>query len=138
VELKTTATKQFMKDRKKYAGLTGVPDLGEYLGYVMGDLTVRGLEAAGKDLTRQGFVDAIHNMGTYDMAGLACIPADVGLEHYGMYPSKACFWYLQVKNGKFVVYKGKPVYGKVVGEQALLDGRTFTPGETATTTTAAK
>ena len=121
VELKTKATKQFQADLKKYADFTGVPGYGQYTGYVTGDLTVLGLQSAGKNLTRQGFLDAIRKHGEYDGAGLFCQPVDLSLAAHGKYPTKSCSYYTGVKNGKFVVLnKGKPAVGKLVGEPGLL------------------
>ncbi len=54
VEVKDKATKQFQADLKKYAGLTGVPDYGQYLGYVTCDLAILGLQHAGKTPTASG------------------------------------------------------------------------------------
>ncbi len=70
VEVKDKATKQFQADLKKYAGLTGVPDYGQYTGYITCELAILGLQNAGKTPTRQGFIDGLHNLGTYDQAGL--------------------------------------------------------------------
>ena len=76
VELKDAATKKLQSDLKKYAGFTGVPGFGEYTGYVSCDLAIVGLKAAGKNPTRQGWVDGIRttNGGIYDNAGLTCSP----------------------------------------------------------------
>jgi len=136
VELKTAATKQFQADLKKYAGVTGVPNFGTYSGYIICDLAIKGLEASGKNPTRQGMIDAIHKMGAYDQAGLACQPVDVGLANYGKAPEQQCIYFLNVKDGKFVVMnKGKPIIGKLVGsKEGLAAARS---GAVATTTTAA-
>jgi branched-chain amino acid transport system substrate-binding protein len=117
VELKTKATKQFQADLKKSDGFTGVPDFGHYTGYMTCKLTVAGLEAAGKDLTRQGFIDATKGLGTWDGAGLYCQPVRVGADTFGTPAPTSCSWYLQVKDGKYVpIDKGKPVTGKLVQE----------------------
>lgn len=39
-------------------------------GYVVGRLTIEGLKSAGKNLTRQAFLDAIYNTGTFDFGGV--------------------------------------------------------------------
>ena len=70
VELKDKATKQFQADLKKYAGLTGVPDYGVYTGYITCELAILGLQNAGKTPTRQGFIDGLRKLGSYDAAGL--------------------------------------------------------------------
>ena len=140
VELKDKATKQFQADLKKYAGLTGVPDFGEYLGYITAELAVLGLEHAGKTPTRRGFIDGLHQLGAYDAAGLSCQPVNISLGSFGQLPKTQCGWYVTVKNGKFVVANnGKPGRSKLVGDPALIAQATAgTPAtDTATTTTTA-
>ena len=70
---------------KKYAGLTGVPDYGTYTGYITCDMAILGLKNAGKNPTRQSFVDGIRktNGGKYDGAGLLCKPIDLSYEDFG-------------------------------------------------------
>jgi branched-chain amino acid transport system substrate-binding protein len=117
VELKTAATKRMQSDLKKYAGYDGVPDFGVYTGYLTADLLIDGLKAAGKDLTRDGYINATKGLGTWDAAGLSCQPVDVSAEGFGKQPETACAWYVQIKNGKFVPYPNKnPIKGKLIQE----------------------
>jgi len=127
VELKTKATKQFQADLKKYAGFKGVPDYGVYTGYITCDLALVGLQNAGNPPTRANFVPNLRKLGSYDQAGLACRPIDISTTTYGKASPISCGWYVQVKNGKFVLFpkNGKPNVGKLVAASA------------ATTTTAA-
>ncbi len=121
VELKNAATKKFQADLKKYAGYDGVPDFGVYTGYLTADLLVKGLQAAGKNVTRDGFISATKGLGTWDSAGLGCQPVDVSAKGFGTAPPTACSWYVQVKNGKFVLYPNKnPIKGKLI--EASLNG----------------
>jgi ABC-type branched-subunit amino acid transport system substrate-binding protein len=136
VELKDKATKQFQSDLKQYAGLTGVPDFGVYLGYITAELTVLGLEQAGKALTRRGFIDGLHALGSYDAAGLACQPINISLESFGQLPKTQCGWSVTVKDDKFVVANhGKPGTSKIVGDPALIAQATAGTASTGTTTT---
>ncbi len=136
VELKTKATKQFQADLKKFAKFTGVPNYGQYLGYITAELAILGLEHAGKDLTRRGFIDGIHKMGTYDQAGLSCRPIDVSLENFGKAPAKSCSYYVYLKDGKFVVTnKGKPIIGNIVGTPEDVAAATSGTGASSATTT---
>jgi Periplasmic binding protein len=138
VELKDKATKRLQADLKKYVGLTGVPDYGQYLGYVTCDMAVTGLEQAGKNPTRQGFIDGMHELGTYDGAGLLCQPVDISLANFGKAPSSQCLYFMQVKDGKFVVMNnGKPVPGKLVGSPEALKANSTGNPDLVTTTTAA-
>jgi len=138
VELKTPETKAFQANLKKYGGLTGVPDYGVYTGYITCDLAITALKAAGKNPTRTQFVDGFRKLGTYDQAGLACAPINVDLASYGKAPAKGCAYYIQVKNGKFVVMnKGKPIFGDLVGSADALKANATGNPLLVTTTTAA-
>jgi hypothetical protein len=133
VEVNDKATKQFQTDRKK-AGLTGVPDYGQYTGYITCDLAITALEQMGKNVTREDFATKFREMGEYDAAGLNCRPYPVDLDSFGRYPETGCIYGTQVKNGKFVVVnKGKPVIGDLVGtEEALQANATGNPLVTTT------
>jgi branched-chain amino acid transport system substrate-binding protein len=126
VEVKTKATKQFQSDLTKYSGLAGVPDFGAYTGYVTAELAILGLQHAGATPTRQGFVDGLRALGTYDQAGLGCGPTDFSSAHYGKYSINGCTYTVTVKNGKFVVGNGgKPLPTKLVGDPAVIASSTF-------------
>ena len=133
---KDPAVKKFRADLKKYGGITGVPDYGAYTGYLSCDLAITGLQLAGKSPTHQGFIDAIHNLGTYKAANLTCAPFDVSLKNFGKVPTKTCQYFVTFKNGKFVVMnKGKPIFGKLVGDPALIAANgTGTAADVTTTT----
>jgi branched-chain amino acid transport system substrate-binding protein len=137
VELGGKAVKEFQANLKKYVGLTGVPDYGTYTGYIACDMAILGLQNAGKNPTRQGFVDAIRrtNNGKYDGAGLLCAPLDLSLAAYGKVAPTTCTWFVTVKDGKFTVLnKGKPFTGKLVGNPALIKQYEQNTGGIATTT----
>jgi branched-chain amino acid transport system substrate-binding protein len=121
VEIKTAATKLFQKNLAKYTSYTGVPDFGVYTGYLTADLMIKGLQAAGKSPTRDGFITATKGLNTWDDAGLGCQPIDVSAQGYGKAAPTICGWYLYIKNGKFVPYpNNKPLSGKLI--QASLAG----------------
>jgi branched-chain amino acid transport system substrate-binding protein len=137
VEIKDKSTRQLMADRKKYADATGVPAFGDYTGYVTCDIVVTGLEQAGANLTRQGFIDGLRKLDAYDAAGLTCAPYDFSLANYGKINDTSCQWFTVLKDGKFkVLNKGKPLNGKLVGDPALI-ARYTAGGGGVTTTTAA-
>jgi branched-chain amino acid transport system substrate-binding protein len=133
VELQDKATKQFQADRKK-EGLTGVPDYGQYTGYITCDLAITALNAMGKDVNREDFATKFRAGKAYDAAGLNCAPYPVGLDSFGKFSETGCAYYMQLKNGKFVVMnKGKPIIGKLVGsKEALEANRTGNPLVTTT------
>jgi branched-chain amino acid transport system substrate-binding protein len=139
VELGGTAVKTFQSNLKKYAGITGVPDYGTYTGYITCDMAILGLQNAGKNPTRQAFVDGIRktNGGKYDGAGLLCAPLDLSYAAFGTISPTTCTWFVTVKNGKFVVLnKGKTVSGKLVGDPALIKKYESNAGTGVATTTA--
>ncbi len=132
------AVKQFRADLKKYAGITGVPDYGAYTGYLSCDLAITGLQQAGKNPTSQGFIDGLHKLGTYKAADLTCQPLDISLTNFGKTPTKSCQYFITFKNGKFVVMNGgKPIFGKLVGDPALIKANAEGQAADVTTTVAA-
>jgi branched-chain amino acid transport system substrate-binding protein len=137
VELKSKATTAFQSNLKKYAGVTGVPDYGGYTGYIGCDLAVTGLQHAGQNPTRRGFIDGLHELGTYDAAGLTCAPVDISLKNFGKAPATSCVYIVHVQDGKWVLNnKGKPVIGKLVGSKAALEANRTGDTSALTTTTA--
>jgi len=97
---------------------------------------VKVLQAAGKNLTRTGFVDGLRKINSYPAAGLTCAPYDFSAANYGKINTDNCSWFTAVKNGKFVVLnKGKPLTGKLVGDPATL--QKYTAGGGGIPTTAA-
>jgi branched-chain amino acid transport system substrate-binding protein len=140
VELGGSAVKTFQQNLKKYGGFTGVPGFGEYTGYVSCDLAIVGLQNAGKNPTRQGWVDGIRktNGGIYDNAGLTCSPRNFSPANFGKVVTSSCIWYASVKDGKWKVFNnGKPVTGKIVGDPALIKQYESSAGTGVTTTSAA-
>jgi ABC-type branched-subunit amino acid transport system substrate-binding protein len=134
VELQDKATKQFQADRKK-EGLTGVPDYGQYTGYITCDLAITALQQMGKDVTREDFAPKFRELGTYSAAGLNCNPYPVGLDSFGKFADTGCSYYMQIKDGKFVpMNKGKPVIGKLVGTKAALEANATGNPSLVTTT----
>ncbi len=140
VELGGKDIKTFQQNLKKYGGYTGVPGFGEYTGYVSCDLAIVGLKAAGKNPTRQGWVDGIRttNGGIYDNAGLTCGSRNFSQANFGKVAKESCIYYAVVKDGKWkVLFGGKPAKGKIVGDSDLIDQYESNAGAGVTTTSAA-
>ena len=140
VELGGKDIKTFQQNLKKYAGYTGVPGFGEYTGYTSCDLAIVGLQAAGKNPTRQGWVDGIRtaNGGLYDNAGLVCGNRNFSKANFGKVVTESCIYYVVVEDGKWkVLFGGKPVKGKIVGDKDLIEQYESNAGTGVTTTTAA-
>jgi branched-chain amino acid transport system substrate-binding protein len=141
IELGGKAIKTFTSNLKKYGDITGVPNYGVYTGYITCDMAIQGLKNAGENPTRQSFVDGLRkaNGGIYDSAGLTCNPINLSYEHFGKISDReSCLYYVQVKDGKFVVYNnGKPIRGKTVGDPEILAKYSPTGGSSSATTTTA-
>ena len=112
--LSSAPEKAFRAALKKYANFDGVPGFDWYYGWMSADLMVKGLEVAGKNPTRQSFIDKLHGVTGYDGEGLLPQAVDLSLAGFGKPAATACGWYAQVKNGQFVPVPsdGKPVCGK--------------------------
>jgi branched-chain amino acid transport system substrate-binding protein len=112
------ATKSMITNLKKYdpAYSGGLPDLGLYGSYISTDLMIKGLELAGKNPTRTGFISALRKVTNYTANGL--FPTPVSFGHFatvGMLPKTECTYVVQLKGKKFVVANGgKLVCGKLV------------------------
>ncbi len=138
VELGGKAIKQFQANLKKYAGLTGVPDYGTYTGYIVCDMAIQGLKAAGKNPTRQGFVDGVRGPRAVRRRRTDCAADRRELRELRQDRPDELPWFVNVKNGKFnVLNGGKPYTGKLVGDPALIQQYTSSAGTGVTTTTAA-
>jgi len=103
VELETEATKRMAEAFSTYSGLDGVPLYAWYQGWLSADLVIKGLEAAGRNPTRESFLDALHGLGTYDADGILAEPVDISLEGFGQAQERRCSWYMKVEDGRFVV-----------------------------------
>jgi branched-chain amino acid transport system substrate-binding protein len=101
VELKTPATKAFQAALAKYAHFKGIPDFAWYEGWGAADLMIKGLELAGKNPTRQAFVNGLHKVANYDDGGLET-PVNLTLSHFGKAPSTLCEYLTQFEGRAFV------------------------------------
>lgn len=112
--LSSAPEKAFRAALKKYANFSGVPGFDWYYGWMSADLMVKGLQVAGKNPTRQSFINGLHGVTGYDGDGLLPQAVDLSLAGFGKPASTTCGWYAQVKNGQFVPAPpdGKPVCGK--------------------------
>jgi len=92
---------------QKYAGLSrdDHPIFGYYESYGQAQLLIDGLKAAGRNPTRQQFVDAVRKFDNYTVDGLACTGVSFTPDTYGKIDTtkQSCTYYVKVENGKFVV-----------------------------------
>jgi ABC-type branched-subunit amino acid transport system substrate-binding protein len=101
-ELDTTATQKYVDTMKQYAPSTG-PNAGfATSGYVSADLFIRGLEAAGKCLTRSNFINDLRTVNNYDGAGLLVKPANfTPADQPDGTPYSKCSWYATYQGSKW-------------------------------------
>jgi ABC-type branched-subunit amino acid transport system substrate-binding protein len=91
---------------QKYLGIptTTHPLFGYWVDYATAQLLIDTLMAAGRNPTRQGFVDAARSFDNYTADGLLCSGLSYTYATYGKTSTRdGCSYILQVKNGKFVV-----------------------------------
>jgi ABC-type branched-subunit amino acid transport system substrate-binding protein len=115
VELNTPATRAETAAFAKYEHFTGVPSFNWSYGWLSADLFIRGLEAAGRNLTRASFLAKIRTI-SWDGGGLLPGPVDLSLAGFGKAPATSCAYFAQLKGGTFVPMNGgKPYCGHAVG-----------------------
>jgi hypothetical protein len=115
VESNTPATRAETAAFAKYEHFTGVPSFNWSYGWLSADLFIRGLEAAGKNLTRASFIAKIRTV-SWDGGGLLPRPVDVSLAGFGKAPATSCAYFAQLKGSTFVPMNGgKPYCGRTLG-----------------------
>ena len=102
VELKTPATKAFQAALARYAQYKGVPDFSWYEGWGGADLMIKGLQLAGKNPTRSGFIKALHKVTNYNLGGLEPTAVNFSLSHFGKAATNLCGYLAQFKGDAFV------------------------------------
>jgi len=117
VEAETEATKAMQDSLEKYAGVTGIPTYGEYVGWTLADMFVYGLKKAGGDASQTDFVSALRNSDTWDAGGLFSKPtnfADPAQNAGGLGPGN-CTNVVKLQGEKFEILDGlTPVCGDVI------------------------
>jgi branched-chain amino acid transport system substrate-binding protein len=109
IELNTPATQQFVTALKTYANYTGEPGFDLYEGWAGADLMIKGLEAAGRNPTRQSFITNLSKVTNYDAGGLLASPVD--FSKFGQPPASVCAYFPQLEGTHFIVAGSKPVCG---------------------------
>jgi branched-chain amino acid transport system substrate-binding protein len=87
-----------------------VPIFGYWIGYADAQLLIDGLMAAGRNPTRQGFVDAVRSFDNWTDDGIFCAGVPFTMATYGQTNTKeGCSYIINVVNSKF------NLVGKVTG-----------------------
>jgi branched-chain amino acid transport system substrate-binding protein len=112
----TAATQREQGAFERYEHFSGVPNLNWSYGWLSADLTIRGLQAAGRDPTRTSFLNALRNLKGWTAEGLLPTAPDFSLANFGKLASNtACSYYVQFKGTSFVpMNNGKPICGVFV------------------------
>jgi hypothetical protein len=83
------------------------PDIGAYGGWEAANLMVEGLQVAGPNLTRQSFIDNLHNVTNWTDNGLSPIPVSFSLAGFGVAPQTgSCSRYVTFNGTAYVPYLG--------------------------------
>jgi branched-chain amino acid transport system substrate-binding protein len=116
-EMHTAATEQIQDALKTYAGVTGDPTQGEYIGYLSVNALVTGLKAAGAHPTQASFIKAMLGIRHYTAAGL------FGSHSIGFAMNQRgkaagadnCFWVTEYLGSSFHLVRGAdPICGAVI------------------------
>jgi branched-chain amino acid transport system substrate-binding protein len=111
------AAKLMLARLKQYTKFTGgIPSINVVYGYAAADLMITGLQRAGVDPTRAGFISNLRTYDGWDGEGLFSQPTI--LSHFGttaMVSPTGCALYVQISSSGFVQYgDGKPICGNNV------------------------
>jgi branched-chain amino acid transport system substrate-binding protein len=104
LELHTPAVNQEATAIAKYAGIHGDLDISATDGWVSADLLIAGLKAAGKNLTREGFIKALDGVHNYNASGI--LPATVDFSKKTQNMQDFCFYFLKVQGDAFIPQSG--------------------------------
>jgi branched-chain amino acid transport system substrate-binding protein len=112
VELHTPATIAEQAAFQKYGGFSGIPSFDWTEGWTTADLLIKGLQAAGQNLTRESFIANLRKVTSYDAGGLLATP--VNFEQYQTPPQHECGYAVQLVGHKFVPTSTTPTCTNLV------------------------
>jgi len=101
---------------KKYAHVSGVIGAGYTNGWLSADLFIKGLELAGRKLTRASFIAALRRLHDYTAGGLLPTPSNFSLRDFGHAPKRNCEYFVRLQGNRFVPVpaNGRPVCGTLI------------------------
>jgi branched-chain amino acid transport system substrate-binding protein len=103
---------------KQYAGLTGPPDFAVAGSWIMADLIVAGLEAAGPNPTRASFEAALRRMTNYDANGALSGPDNLSAAAIGdadaTIAGGTCWYVAKLTGSAFRTLFRQPYCGKEI------------------------
>jgi branched-chain amino acid transport system substrate-binding protein len=104
---------QLVAALRKYTGYKGgspPPNLGYYFGWASAQIAITGLQAAGKNLTVNSYLNGLHKQAAYTAGGLQ-VPVNLAQIKQGTYAPAAagnCEYALKVSGTKFVPLSTQP------------------------------
>jgi branched-chain amino acid transport system substrate-binding protein len=122
VEMQTPATKRLVSALKTYAGVTTLPSLNEYIGYVAIDAFVQAIKKTGSNPSSSALIDALLGMTHYTADGLfGSHSVDFSLSSRGQFAgAENCAWYTQYQGNEFHLVKGAdPLCGTTLPGQKV-------------------
>ncbi|HEX4219028.1 MAG TPA: ABC transporter substrate-binding protein [Acidimicrobiales bacterium] len=111
-QVHNAASAAMMANLEQYGGYkaSDFPDFGAMEGYLAATLFIKGLQVAGKDLTRQSFINNLRQVKSYNANGL--IPETINFSTvFGHDPNPTCYYFLTAKPSGFVPLSNSPVCG---------------------------
>jgi branched-chain amino acid transport system substrate-binding protein len=116
-QLPNAGTRQMQSALEKYAHFSSsqFPNFSQYESWLGADLMIKGLEAAGKNPTRAGVIQALRNLKSYNGNGLLAQSINYSTI-FGHDLPQACGWYMIARTNGFVpasssTYCGKDIPG---------------------------
>ena len=111
-QVHNAASATMMSTLEKYAGYkaSSFPDFGAMEGYLAATLFIKGLEATGKDLTRQKYIHDLRQVKNYNAGGLMSNTVNYPTI-FGHNPNPMCSFFLSAGATTFVPVDTKPVCG---------------------------
>ena len=118
-EANTPATQQMDAALAKYAGVNAEPYYNDIQGWVLADLFIKGLEAAGSNPTASSFISGLRKVNDYVAGGLYAKPinfSQFGNLGIGVGPGN-CVYISKLEGKTFQVIPGaNPVCGTSTGQ----------------------
>ncbi|MGX1675552.1 ABC transporter substrate-binding protein [Streptomyces sp. NPDC055400] len=118
-ELGSAATKAIVAQLKKSGGFADGDYYGfDILGWIAADLAVKGLQAAGSDISRASFTSGLRKVKDYDAGGM--LPGKVDFTAFGRGTAEGlsadgCVYMLRLEKDAYAMQNGgKPVCGKKI------------------------
>jgi branched-chain amino acid transport system substrate-binding protein len=122
-QLPNAGTKQMQSALEKYGHFTSsqFPNFSQYESWLGADLMIQGLEAAGKNPTQAGVIQALRKLKSYNGNGL--LPENLNFStDFGKDLPKSCGWYMIAEKNGFVPASAQPFCGTDLPNTTTVSG----------------